>query len=158
MNDLFSNCFDEAAIKTRFLELCKRYHPDLGGSHEAMIALMAAYEERLRGEFRKSMSDDDASDAVAMEREVADKVAEVIGLEGLIVELVGRWIWATGDTWTHRARLKASAFYWAAKKKAWYWHKPEDSVARGGKKSLEEIRSKYGSKILRAGAGRACLQ
>lgn len=156
MNDLFHGCFDEAAIKTRFRELCKQYHPDLGGSHDAMIALMSAYEERLRGEFRKSMSDEEADETVSMEREVADKVAEVIGLRGLIVELVGRWIWATGDTWAHRAQLKAAAFGWASKKRAWYWHKPEDSATSHGKKSLEEIRAKYGSKVLR-GVGRACL-
>lgn len=147
--NFFQNCFSEADIKTRYRELCKIHHPDLGGSEEMMKLLNLEYEERLRGEFRKSYSNEETEDFINLEREVAAKVAEIIGLQGIIVELVGRWIWVTGETFKAKAQLKAAGFFWASKKIAWYWHKAEDSCKRGGKKSLEEIKRTYGSTILR---------
>ena len=47
----FQNCFSESEIKARYRELCKQYHPDLGGSEEMMKLVNLDYEERLRGEF-----------------------------------------------------------------------------------------------------------
>lgn len=107
------------------------------------------YEDRLRGEFRKSYSNEEAEDFVNLEREVAAKVAEIIGLKGIIVELVGRWIWVTGETFRAKAQLKSAGFWWASKKLAWYWHKPQDTCTSYGKKSLEQIRDTYGTTVLR---------
>jgi hypothetical protein len=146
--NFFHGCFSEEQIKTRYRDLCKQHHPDLGGCEETMKAVNLEYEERLRGEYRKDYSDDQAEDFVNLEKEVAAKVAEIIGLQGIIIELVGRWVWVTGETYKAKAALKAAGFWWASKKFAWYWHKPEDAC-RGGKKSLEEIKQKYGSSIVR---------
>ncbi len=147
MNNFFHGCFSEAEIKTRYRDLCKQHHPDLGGNEETMKAVNLEYEERLRGEYRKDYDNDTAETFVDLEREAAAKVAEIIGLCGIIVELVGRWIWVTGETFKAKDKLKTSGFWWASKKQAWYWHKPEDSC-RGGKKSLAEIKAKYGSVVL----------
>lgn len=154
--NFFLNCFTEQEIKTRYRELCKIHHPDLGGSEEMMKQVNLAYEDKLRGEFRKAYSDDEAENYVDLEREVAAKVAEIIGLQGIIVELVGRWIWVTGETFKAKTTLKSAGFFWASKKLAWFWHKPEDSCPSRAKKTLEEIKAKYGSQVLR-GAGRSQL-
>ena len=146
--NFFTNCFTESEIKARFRDLCKQHHPDLGGNEETMKAVNLAYEERLRGEFRKSMDDDKAEQTVDLEREVAAKVAEIISLQGIIIELVGRWIWVTGDTFNVKDTLKAAGLFWASKKRAWYWHKPEDTCSSRARKSLDEIKAKYGSVIL----------
>ena len=144
--DFFAGCYDQAALKTRFRDLCKVHHPDLGGDLKTMQELNAAYERAMRGEYRKTMSDDDAEEAVSMDAELAAKVAEVIVLKGIILELVGRWLWATGETFAVKGELKAAGFFWAAKKCAWYYRKPEDGGARRSNLSLFEIKAKYGAK------------
>jgi len=146
--NFFANCFSESEIKYRYRELCKLHHPDLGGSEEIMKLLNLEYEDRLRGEFRKSYSNEETEDFINLEREVAAKVAEIIGLQGIIVELVGRWIWVTGETFRAKSALKSAGFFWASKKLAWYWRKAEDTCTSRSKKSLAEIRNKYGSQIL----------
>ena len=40
-----SSIADEVAVKKRFRELAKKYHPDAGGDHEKFIELMEIYEE-----------------------------------------------------------------------------------------------------------------
>lgn len=148
-SNYFYGCNTQSEIKTRYRDLCKAHHPDLGGDEETMKAVNMAYEDRLRGDFRKTMSNDEAEDAVEMEKEVAAKVAEIIKLQGIVIELVGRWVWVTGDTFSAKDVLKASGFYWASKKAAWYWHKAEDKCNSRAKKSLEQIKAKYGSSVLR---------
>ena len=154
--NFFTNCFTEAEIKARYRDLCKQHHPDLGGNEETMKAVNLAYEDRLRGEFRKSMDNDRAEQTVDLEREVAAKVAEIIRLQGIIIELVGRWIWVTGDTFSVKDTLKAAGLFWASKKRAWYWHKPEDTCSSRAGRSLEDIKAKYGSVVL-PGVKRAYL-
>ena len=86
--NFFDNCFDEASIKARFRELCKLHHPDLGGSEETMKQVNLEYEERLRGEFRKSMDNDKAEDFVNLEREVAAIDEELEKLHKRILNLL----------------------------------------------------------------------
>ena len=142
----FEGCHTEAEIKARFRDLCFEHHPDRkGGDTRTMQDVHAQYKERLRGEYRKTKDDDEAEAAVEADEAAAEIVGKLVVLPDLVVELVGRWIWVTGNTYALRAELKAIGLFWAAKKRAWYWHAPEDKC-RGGKKTLEEIKAKYGAR------------
>jgi hypothetical protein len=75
-------------------------------------------------------------------------IAQLLKLDGLTVELCGRWLWIGGDTMKHRDALKAHGCKWCSKKRLWSWHYAEDST-RPHKKTLDmqQIRSKYGSAV-----------
>ena len=146
----FSDCFNETAIKTRFRELAKANHPDLGGNLEEMQRINEAYSSALRGEYRKTMTDEDAESAVEMDEEIAAKVAEIIALKGIIIEIVGKWLWVTGDTYTVKDHLKAAAFKFAQKKRAWFFRRDQDAVTSRKGHDLDTIKAKYGSRVLTA--------
>jgi len=95
--DYFKDCITESEIKRRFRELCKLHHPDLGGDEETMKAVNAAYEQCLRGEFRKTMPETEAKEAVEMEREVAAKLAEIIRIQGIIAQNLGSALKASAN-------------------------------------------------------------
>jgi len=82
----FHGCFSESDIKRRYRDLCKLHHPDLGGSEEIMKAINAAYEDRLRNEFSKSMDANEIEQTINLEKEVAAEVAEIIGFMELIIK------------------------------------------------------------------------
>ena len=64
------------------------------------------------------------------------------------MELCGSWLWIGGETKTHKDELKALGCRWSQKKGLWYWRHEEDGHRwYKGKKSMEEIRSKYGSQV-----------
>lgn len=48
------------------------------------------------------------------------------------------------NTYEYRNEIKELGFRWANNKKAWYWHKEEDSCRSRKKLSLDEIKEKYG--------------
>ena len=63
-------------------------------------------------------------------------------LPGLKVELVGAWVWVSGDTFPHKETLKAAGFKWASKRKMWTFA----GVPSSGKGApMDYIRAKYGS-------------
>lgn len=149
-------------LKKAYRRLAVKCHPDCpGGSEAAMKALNNAYDEAVarisRTERRATSSGNASYDAAASASEAAawrDTLLALLKLAGLEVELCGRWLWITGDTYQHRAALKALGCRWSGTKKAWYWHAPDDGSAYSRRRAdMATIRAKYGSQIYSAQSG-----
>ena len=66
-------------------------------------------------------------------------------MDDIVIEIIGCFVWVTGNTKPHREQLKALRFQWHSKKIAWYL-KPEDYKKRSRKDyDLDEIREMYGT-------------
>lgn len=96
-------------------------------------------------------SADDNTKTYTASKETSETAAEfmviinkLVVLEGVNVELIGRWIWLSGNTFPHKDILKGLGFRFASKKKCWYWHKDEDACRSRKNMSLDEIKEKYG--------------
>ena len=85
-------------------------------------------------------------------REVIEKI---IHLPGIDIELCGHWIWVSGDTRPVKETLKAAGLQFASKKIKWYYRPEEFRITRGGNKTMEQIREKYGSQAIRTTRNRA---
>ena len=148
----FTNCKTIEEAKALYKKLAKENHPDLGGDTETMKAINTEFEkvfELLKNKHTgannttytaKSNSNETAA-------EFMDIINKLIHCNGLIIELVGRWIWLTGNTYEYRNIIKSLGFTWATRKKAWYWRKEEDRSFNHKEMTLNEIRSLYGSQI-----------
>lgn len=143
-------------LKQAYRRLAVKYHPDCpGGSEAAMKALNNAYDAAVariaRTERRATSSGAREYDEAATASEAAawrDTLLTLLKLAGLEIELCGRWLWMTGDTYQHRAALKALGCRWSGTKKAWYWHAPDDGGAHSRRRvDMATIRAKYGSQI-----------
>ena len=147
-----------AEIKREYHRLTKLHHPDVGGDTATMQEINRQYKEAVEWIARHGEGRDRQDAAREVPEEYAAAVAAVVNLDGIELELVGTWIWATGNTRVHKDALKAAGYRWASKKLAWYWRPEEEAAARGSRKSLEEIREKYGSeRIYAAGYSRQVL-
>jgi hypothetical protein len=66
-------------------------------------------------------------------------------MDNIIIEVIGCFIWLTGNTKIYKTKLKELKFNWHSKKIAWYL-KPEDYKKRNHKDyNLDEIRAMYGT-------------
>lgn len=140
-------------LKKTYRRLAMQYHPDCGGSEEIMKAINAEHDE-LFEQLKKAhnATADEFHQTTETPEEFRDIIAVLLKLDGLTVELCGSWLWIGGNTREHKEALKAAGCRWASQKKLWSWHHAENGSRHfRGKKSMSQIRTKYGSQTFRAG-------
>lgn len=149
---IFNTCKTLDELKKAYKAAAMKHHPDVGGSTVAMQQINAAYErkfEYLKGRQNTEAAADTTGKTHATTESAGDFVAIIdalLRLDGLEIELCGRWLWIGGNTRQHKEALKAAGCRWSSTKKLWSWHFAEDGVYHRGKsKSMDQIRSKYGS-------------
>jgi len=76
-------------------------------------------------------------------------IDKIINLKGIVIELIGVWLWVSGETKQHRTILKEAGFWFAPKKCMWYF-RPENFKRNTHKPiDINAIRSKYGSDVIK---------
>lgn len=141
----FENCRSLDELKKAYKAAAMKHHPDRGGDTATMQAINAEYSARFE-ELKKKQN--------AGEHPTAESAGDFIQildrlfrLDGLEIELCGRWLWIGGETRKHKEELKAAGCRWSNNKKLWSWHFAEDGAKwhRGRQYSMDQIRRKYGS-------------
>lgn len=144
----FNDCKTIEEVKATYKKLAKQYHPDCGGDTETMQAINTEYAfacaKILKGE---DLSAEEVNEEIRLSEEYRKVIESIINLSGITIEVVGHWIWVTGNTYPVRKQLKEAGLFFASKKLAWYY-RAEEYKTKGGKKSLDEIKDKYGSETI----------
>lgn len=151
----FDECTTIEEVKNRFRELAKMYHPDKqGGDLVQMQIINAEYDtvikRMLKGE---NLTDEETENEIKYNEQYREAIEKIIMLPNIIIELVGKWIWVSGETFPVRAELKAAGYEFSGSKKNWYFRTEEHRHYNKTGKTLEmdEIRSKYGSETVKKG-------
>lgn len=150
----FADCLTIEDVKKEFKRLAFLHHPDKGGSTATMQEINKAYKFAIASVLSGSgKTDQEINDSILESEAYSKAVESIIHLDGLIIELVGVWIWVTGNTRQHKDVLKSSGFFYASKKQAWYFRTAEHEHKRKNGKVLEldTIRTKYGSQTINKG-------
>jgi len=126
--------------KKIYKQLAKVLHPDVGGNEEDFKNLNAIYNHILEnGIYFTNESKFDL--------ELEKIISKILHFENIVIEVVGSWIWLSGDTKSIKETLKDLGFKWASQKKMWYFGEMKSKNPHP--KSLDEIKSKYGCEIVR---------
>lgn len=150
----FVNIKTAADLKKAYLELAKKYHPDKGGDPEVMKAINAEFDE-MRTYFNKFGDKPYAPNAASQEEQesgwndipekLRDAIWNIAHLDGLDIQICGRWIWVGGNTREHSGALKSAGYRWASKKRMWYWRDDENERRNSrGRYSMNMIYDKFG--------------
>lgn len=87
--------------------------------------------------------------ANAQKEAILEQIGEIKdalrGFGGLVLEVCGTWLWASGNTKEHKEVLKSLGFHYASKKQMWYWKSPTEQRKRGRTIPMQAIRDTYGS-------------
>ncbi|MDN5130431.1 hypothetical protein [Aliarcobacter butzleri] len=127
--------------KKIYKQLAKKLHPDMvGGDEESFKLLNAIYTDLI--EHKIYFSNDFKIDI-----ELEKVISLILHFENITIELVGSWVWVSGDTKEIKEKLKELGFKWASKKKMWFYGEMKGRNPQ--EKSMEEIKSKYGSETLK---------
>lgn len=127
--------------KKIYKTLAKKLHPDIGGSEEEFKLLNEIYNHLIENKIYFSNSS-------KIDIELEKIISLILHFENINIELIGSWVWVSGDTKEIKEKLKEIGFKWASKKKMWYYG--EMKAKNPNPKSMEEIKAKYGSETLKS--------
>ena len=148
----FKNCTTAEELKKAYRELAKKLHPDCGGDPEVFKAMTAEFE-KMWEVLKDVHATKEGTTYTANEKttetagEFMNLINALLKLDGVIVEVCGRWIWCSGRTYDHRQTLKAYGFQFSKKKVAWYYHRDPYKKYGNHVCTMAEIREMYGSKV-----------
>lgn len=148
MGKFFNGCKSLNELKKLYKELARKNHPDFGGNVEVMQKINAEYDEMIKY-FAKFGSKTEKEKA---QREVPEKFRKII--ESLLkmpyiqVEIVGGWIWLSGNVALYLRKIQAMGFKYSTKQKRYYLADGMTENRRASRWSMERIREEYGSEIL----------
>ena len=149
-NKFFNNPRTLEELKRQYREFAMKHHPDKGGDNEIMKAINSEYDElfpKLKDVHQTKDGDTYTSKQETSETSEQFKniISELMIMDDIVIEIIGCFVWVTGNTKTYKDRLKELKFQWHSKKIAWYL-KPEDYKKRSHKDyDLDEIREMYGT-------------
>ena len=144
----FNNCTTTDQAKNLFRELCKKLHPDTSGSDTQSEFIQMFKEFKA---FKPSDKETDFN-----KDEFYNLIKKFDGLNNININFVGSFIWledvVIGATYLQRNEIKNitlegfKSAKFAPVKKSWYFAPENYQQKSKGKKSLEEIKNKYGCK------------
>lgn len=147
-------------LRKQYKDLLKKYHPDNGGSEEETKAINVEYERlfKILKDMHTRQQDTTGSktgnnkasyDNMRYNFEedelLREMLQKVIHFSDITIEIIGNWIWISGNTYQYRKEFKDLGFKFAGQKKSWYWHSEAFRKKSHKKLSMDDIRNYYGS-------------
>jgi len=136
-------------LKKMYRKLAFKHHPDNGGCEEAMKAVNGEYSrlfEQLKNIHTNAQGERYTKDTQETPEHFINIINELIRFEGVLIEIIGSFIWVSGETKPYKDKLKEMGFRWSSNKSSWYLA-PDGYKRRNHRNySLDEIRGMYGSK------------
>lgn len=146
----FKNITTIDELRKEYRRLAVLHHPDKGGSTQDMQEINNEYDilskKLINGNSEFSEARKTYEHQVS--EEFKEQVDKVINLDGVTVEIIGSWIWLTGETRKHKEVIKAAGFKWANNKSAWYWHCGYYRRFTNSEYNMDDIRNLWGSQVV----------
>ena len=159
----FNKCRTIEDVKETFRDLAKKLHPDNGGDAEQFKRMMQEYTaafKRLKNVHRKAEKADQKTETKEENHffydedpeQFADIISKVVHLDGVEIEIVGSWIWLSGNTYAHKDTIKAAGFFFSSKHKKWYWNGSTKKSRKHSKLTYEQVKDIHGSRTVKTAA------
>jgi len=112
-------------LKALYRSLAMQHHPDKGGSTETMQAINNEYDklfETVKNLHRNAQGETytkETTETPEHFRSVIDALFS-LRMDGVLIELIGSFLWLTGNTKEYKDSIKALGFKWSKNKSSWY--------------------------------------
>ena len=151
----FANCNTVEELKQTYKKLLMKYHPDINpNGTETCQEINAEYDlmfPRLKNIHYNSKGETYTSNTESTEtvNEYKDIINAIIHLHGIKIEIIGSWIWLTGNTKEYKDIFKSLNFKWSSKKSAWYYHNEPFKKRSKNQYSMDGLRNLFGSEEIK---------
>jgi curved DNA-binding protein CbpA len=133
-------------LRKEYHRLAFLHHPDKGGNTKTMQAINNQYEVLTKKliNSHEDYSDERKDWEMHVSEELQRMIEKVIHLDGVTIELIGTWLWISGNTYAVKEKLKAIGCKYSPPKSAWYWHEGEYVKNNNSLHSMDELRNLWG--------------
>ena len=142
MTKYFVNINTIEELKKAYKELAKKLHPDLGGTKEKFQEMNNEYDLLFKSLKNKANKKSNIKD----NDKFKDIINDLIKYNELTIEIIGSWLWVSGNTYPIRDTIKKLGMLWSKGRKKWYY--TADTIdgknTHYKKKSYEELKNSYG--------------
>lgn len=138
----------QEALKIAYRKACKKYHPDLkNGNLEIMKLVNLAYE--VLKDLNWTLYQKRQAGKEEPLTEKIKKFWDVLKFyDGINGEIIGSWLWVTGNTKKHKEKLKELGLKFSRHKIAWYWHNDYKYKKYSKPINFDRMRNLYGYTVL----------
>lgn len=146
MTKFFENVKTLDELRKEYHRLAFLHHPDKGGNTKMMQSINNQYEAMTKKLINQheDFSDERKDWEMHVSEELMVIIGRIIHLSGITIELIGSWLWITGNTFAVRDTLKAEGFKFSPPKVAWYFHSGEYIKKNNSLHSMDELRNIWG--------------
>lgn len=132
-------------LKKEYFKLAKVYHPDKGGTTAQFQELGKEYDKLLKKLLSSSnLNQEQQNNEIVIDDAIKAAFDAIVTIPNITIELIGKWLWVTGNTYPVRNELKSAGLTFIKKDNIPYWvYKGVESTSRGTM-SKNEIEAKYG--------------
>ena len=147
----FTHCNTLEELKKEYKKLLFIYHPDINPNGTAACqAINAEYDlmfDKVKNTHSNASGETYTSNTETTETadEFKDIINAIIHFEGIKIEIIGNWIWITGNTYQYKKDLKDLKFAWSNKKSAWYYHNEPFKKRSKNQYDMNGLRNLFGS-------------
>lgn len=144
----FKNVNSIQELKKQYKNLVKLYHPDLNKSDTtAIMQEINAEYDTLFAKVKNSFTNAKGEVYEKENNETVDEfkniLNKIITFKNCKIEIIGNWIWISGNTKYYKDILKSLSFKWIHNKKAWAYHKERYFKKTNKLYTLEELRNSF---------------
>ena len=137
-------------LKKKYKELAKKLHPDLGGDKEEFQAMNNEYDLLFKNLKNKKANKTN----INTNDNFKDIINELIKYNELTIEIIGSWLWISGNTYPLRNIIKSLGLLWSKGRKKWYY--TADNIDGANKyykkKTYDELKNNYGYTKIKSGS------
>lgn len=154
MYKYFKNCKTKEDAKKLYKKLAFKHHPDKGGDVEIMKAINNEFDDFMKN-FREEKKDS-KKEYEFTATTYRKLIEQLIKFDNIVIDIVGCFIWVTGNTYSIKEELKQLGFRYSKNKKSWYVAPEEymkNRVNYKKKYSMNEIKNKYGCTSIKSKGG-----
>lgn len=151
----FVNCKCLEDVKKQYKTLCMELHPDVSGKDTtAEFQAMQNEYEKAFNEFKdthkNAQGETYSKETSETAKEYSDLIEKLMRMDGVTIEIIGSFIWLSGNTMANKDAIKELGFKWSANKKMWY-KSPEGYRKRSKNNyNIHDIRAMFDSETIQS--------
>jgi hypothetical protein len=137
-------------LKKAYRKLAKQYHPDMNRDRDTTKEMQDINNE-YEYLFSRLGTDEDVKNGHKVDdmfRSIIDELMKE-KYSAVTVEVVGSWLWLSGETYSVKDSIKELGFKWSAKNKKWYLG--EITGKKKGSLTWDQKVNKYGLNTVKEG-------